>query len=66
MFNSAFHSKKEGFHHANSRCGLGVRIPPRNRVAGTGDKPVCKNCEKLNEQEALNRSPLAMAFAGNS
>ena len=52
----AYNSKKEAFHHANSKCGLGLRIAPHNRVSGTGDKPLCKNCQKLNDQEAVNRS----------
>jgi hypothetical protein len=52
----AYNSKKEAFHHANSKCGLGLRIAPHNRVSGTGNKPLCKNCQKLNDQEAVNRS----------
>jgi len=52
----AYNSKKEAFHHANSKCGLGLRIAPHNRVSGTGNKPLCKNCKKLNDQEAVNRS----------
>jgi len=51
----AYNSKKEAFHHANSQCGLGLRIAPHNRVSGTGNKPLCKNCKKLNDQEALNQ-----------
>src|ERR1700680_1451669 len=54
----AYNSKKEAFHHANSKCGLGLRIAPHNRVSGTGNKPLCKNCKKLNDQEAANRSLL--------
>jgi hypothetical protein len=49
----AYNSKKEAFHHANSKCGLGLRIAPHNRVWGTGNKPLCKNCKKLNDQEAV-------------
>jgi len=50
----AYNSKKEAFHHANSQCGLGLRIAPHNRVSGTGNKPLCKNCKKLNDQDAVN------------
>jgi hypothetical protein len=49
----AYNSKKEAFHHANSKCGLGLRIAPHNRVSGTGNKPLCKNCKKLNDQDAV-------------
>jgi len=51
----AYNSKKEAFHHANSQCGLGLRIAPHNRVSGTSSKPLCKNCKKLNDREAVNR-----------
>jgi len=57
----AYNSKKEAFHHANSKCGLGLRIAPHNRISGTGDKPLCKNCKKLNDQEAVNRESAVMA-----
>jgi hypothetical protein len=46
----AFNSKRESFHHDNSTCGLGVRIPPHNRTAGAAGKPLCKNCKKLNRE----------------
>jgi hypothetical protein len=44
----AFHSVKENHHHDNSKCGPGSEIPATNRVAGTGGKPLCKDCAKLN------------------
>jgi hypothetical protein len=46
----AFNSKKESFHHDNSNCGLGTRIPPHNRVVGAAGKPLCKNCKKLDHE----------------
>jgi hypothetical protein len=46
----AFHSVKEAHHHNNSRCGPGSEIPAHNRVAGTGNKPLCKDCAKLNSE----------------
>jgi hypothetical protein len=52
----AYNSKKEAFHHTNSQCGLGQRIAPHNRVSGTANKPLCKNCKKLKDQDALSRS----------
>lgn len=45
---SPFHSVKEHRYHDNSRCGPGSEIPPHNKVAGTGGKPLCTDCEKLN------------------
>jgi hypothetical protein len=55
----AYNSKKEAFHHANSQCGLGLRIAPHNRVSGTGNKPLCKNCQKLNDEEAVKSAVTA-------
>jgi hypothetical protein len=46
----AFNSKKESFHHDNSNCGLGTRIPPHNRAVGAAGKPLCKNCKKLDRE----------------
>jgi hypothetical protein len=45
-----FHSVKEEKHHNNSRCGPGSEIPAHNRVAGTGGKPLCKDCKQLNDE----------------
>jgi hypothetical protein len=47
---SAFHSVKENHHHNNSKCGPGSEIPAHNRVAGTGGKPLCRDCSKLNSE----------------
>jgi hypothetical protein len=38
---------KEKYHN-NTRCGPGGQIPPQHRLAGTGGKPLCKDCAKLN------------------
>jgi hypothetical protein len=46
----AFHSIHEKHHHNNSRCGPGIEIPPHNRRPGTGNKPLCQDCAKLNAQ----------------
>lgn len=43
-----FHSKKEDRHHNNDKCGPGSEIPPHNRIDGTGSKPLCDDCRKLN------------------
>lgn len=43
---AAFHSVKEQIYHDNSKCGPGNEIPSHDRVAGTGNKAHCKDCEK--------------------
>jgi hypothetical protein len=45
-----WHSKKENHYHNNHRCGPGGEIPQHNREAGTGNKPLCQNCKKLNDE----------------
>ena len=37
-------------HHNNTKCGPGSEIPPHNRVEGTGGKPLCEDCKKLNDK----------------
>ncbi|MGD0464108.1 MAG: hypothetical protein ABSB74_16625 [Tepidisphaeraceae bacterium] len=50
MKTAPFHSKKEPHYHDNSKCGPGSEIPPHNREQGTGGKPLCKDCERLNSR----------------
>jgi hypothetical protein len=45
---SPWYSIKENHHHNNTKCGPGSEIPSHNRVAGTGNKPLCRDCAKLN------------------
>jgi hypothetical protein len=47
---NAFHSVKENHHHDNNRCGPGSEIPPHNKVPGTGNKPLCKDCARLDRE----------------
>jgi hypothetical protein len=47
---SPWHSKKEPHYHNNNKCGPGKEIPASNRVAGTGGKKLCKDCDKLNKE----------------
>ena len=47
---SPWHSIKENHHHNNTKCGPGSEIPQRNRASGTGGKPLCKDCAKLNQE----------------
>jgi hypothetical protein len=43
----AFNSKNENHYHDNNKCGPGAEIPAYDRLPGTGNKPKCKNCQKL-------------------
>ena len=47
---SPWHSKKPGtsVHHNNTRCTEGNNIETYNRVSGTGGKPLCDHCARLN------------------
>ena len=47
---SPWHSIKENHHHDNTRCGPGSEIPAHNRQSGTGNKPLCKDCAKLDRE----------------
>jgi hypothetical protein len=43
-----FHSEKQHVHHNNSKCTEGNNIEKANVKAGTGGKPLCSHCAKLN------------------
>ena len=45
---ASFHSKDQPVHHNNSKCGPGSEIPRHNKILGTGGKPLCQDCQKLN------------------
>jgi hypothetical protein len=45
-----WHSIKESVHHDNTSCGPGSEIPPHNRVSGTGGKPKCQDCARLDRE----------------
>jgi hypothetical protein len=45
-----WNSVKENVHHDNTLCGPGSEIPPHNRVQGTSNKPLCKDCAKLDRE----------------
>jgi hypothetical protein len=47
----AFHSEKEDHYHNNADCGPGSEIPDRNKKPGMGGKPLCLDCQDLNEKE---------------
>jgi phenylacetate-coenzyme A ligase PaaK-like adenylate-forming protein len=47
-----FHSKRVGEtrHHDNNKCTEGNNIESYNRASGTGGKPLCAHCQKLDEE----------------
>ncbi len=50
---SPWHSKKDSdrkVHHNNTKCTEGNNIETANRVAGTGGRPLCEHCKKLNDE----------------
>lgn len=46
---SPWHSVKEDVHHDNTDCNAGYRIETENLRAGTGNKPLCSECQRLAE-----------------
>lgn len=47
---SPWHAKDSHVHHNNTRCTEGNNIEPRNRMSGTGGKPLCNHCSRLNAE----------------
>jgi formylmethanofuran dehydrogenase subunit E len=45
-----FHSIKEARFHNNWLCSAGGEVAARNIMQGTGGKPLCENCAKLNAE----------------
>ena len=43
-----WHSANSEVYHNNSNCQTGNSIAPENVRRGTGDKPLCGECERLN------------------
>jgi len=50
MQTSPWHSIKENRHHNNTKCTEGNNIEKENRRSGTGNKPLCEHCARLNGQ----------------
>jgi hypothetical protein len=49
-----FHStipSDRAVHHDSNACPEGQEIPLTNRRDGTGGRPQCERCQKLNETE---------------
>jgi hypothetical protein len=45
---TAWHSANSEVYHNNPNCQTGNSIKPENLLQGTGNKPLCGECEKLN------------------
>ena len=45
---SPWHSVLSGVHHNNTECNTGNNIEAENRRSGTGGKPLCAECARLN------------------
>jgi len=50
MKTSPWHAKESSVHHDNTTCTEGNNIEPRNRLSGTGGKPKCAHCERLDRE----------------
>ena len=44
------YSIKQSVHHNNSRCTERNNIERENLRAGTGGKPLCQHCKRLNAE----------------
>ncbi len=44
----SWHSVNSDVYHNNPNCQTGSRIAPENTRQGTGNKPLCEECERLN------------------
>ncbi len=48
---SPWHSKETIYFHDNDQCPEGRKIPPKDRLAGTGGKSQCVHCAILHSQQ---------------
>jgi hypothetical protein len=52
---AAWYSIKTEVHHDNAECRTGNNIEIENRRPGTGGKPLCKECARLDAQTAQSQ-----------
>lgn len=45
-----WHSIKQAVHHNNTSCTTGNNIERENLRYGTGGKPLCQECARLNRE----------------
>ena len=50
-----WHSIKQSVHHNNERCSIGGRIEVRHMRLGTGNKPLCRECERIADRDDKRR-----------
>ena len=50
MRKSPWHSIKQNVHHDNTNCTEGNNIEPEYLRQGTGGKPLCHHCARLDAQ----------------
>ncbi len=46
---AAWHSVKQSVYHNNSGCNTGHNIDPEHLRQGTGSRPLCNECNSLNQ-----------------
>lgn len=47
MKKSAWHSSTSDTYHVCTNCTAGSEIEPENLRQGTGNRPLCKECQRL-------------------
>ena len=47
---SPWHSVKQSVYHDNTKCTEGNNIEPENKRSGTGGKPKCQHCVRLDAE----------------
>jgi hypothetical protein len=47
MMESPWHSIKQNYYHVCTNCNSGSKIESENLRQGTGDKPLCQECQYL-------------------
>lgn len=50
MRKSPWHSVKQNVHHDNTECNTGNNIETENLRQGTGSKPLCQECARLDRE----------------
>jgi len=52
---SPFHSVKQDVHHNNTSCTEGNNVERQYLRQGTGGKPLCSHCNRLNNKSDSSR-----------
>jgi hypothetical protein len=43
------------YYHEFDACPVGSKIPPRQRLEGSGGKPLCPECERMQGMDRARR-----------